>query len=344
MKRKFVILLISLLILLGMAVFLYGIYAKIKAKNVTETTYIYIPTNADFEQVAQLVGPYLKNKESFTWIANKKNYPNKVRPGKFKITEGMSNEELVNHLRGGSPEAVRVTFNNQDTPEKLAGRVSRQIEADSISLLKVINDTPFLEENGFSPQTGFSMYIPNSYEFYWNTSAEQFRSRMLKEYKEFWNPDRLNKAKKLDLSPQEVSTLASIVQKETTTIQERPVVAGLYLNRLKGNWPLQADPTVIFALRQKFGQDTTIKRVLFKDLDTDSPYNTYKRTGLPPGPIAMPDISSIDAVLNPAKHNYYYMCASVDRIGQHEFTGNLSQHNINAAKYQAWVNKQGIQR
>lgn len=344
MKKKSVLLLFSFLVLLGMAAFLYSIYAKIKAKNVTETTYIYIPTNAGFEQVAQLVGPYLKNKETFAWIANKKNYPNKVRPGKFKITEGMSNEELVNHLRGGSPETIRVTFNNQDTPEKLAGRIARQIEADSISLLKVINDTSFLEENAFNPVTGFSMYIPNSYEFYWNTSAGQFRARMLKEYKEFWNPDRLNKAKKLNLSPLEVSTLASIVQKETSTIQERPVVAGLYLNRLKDKWPLQADPTIIFALRQKFGQDTTIKRVLLKDLNTDSPYNTYKRTGLPPGPIAMPDISSIDAVLNPAKHNYYYMCASVDRIGQHEFTGSLRQHNINAAKYQAWVNKQGIQR
>lgn len=344
MKKKSLLLLFSLIILLGLAVFLYGIYAKIKAKNVTETTYIYIPTNAGFKDVAQLVGPYLKNEESFTWIANKKNYPNKIRPGKFKITEGMSNEELVNHLRGGSPETVRVTFNNQDTPERLAGRIAMQIEADSISLLKVINDTSFLEVNGFSQVTGFSMYIPNSYEFYWNTSADQFRARMLKEYEVFWNPDRRNQAKKLNLSPQEVSTLASIVQKETSTIPERPVVAGLYLNRLKDNWPLQADPTVIFALHQKFGQDTTIKRVLLKDLNTDSPYNTYKKTGLPPGPIAMPDISSIDAVLNPATHNYYYMCASVDRIGQHEFTGSLSQHNINAAKYQAWVNKQGIQR
>lgn len=344
MKKKSVILFFSLLILLAIAVFFFGIYNKIKAANVTETTYIYIPTNADFNIVAQLLDPYLKNKESFAWIANKKNYPNKVRPGKFKITSGMSNEELVNHLRGGSPEMVRLTFNNQDTPEKLAGRIAEQIEADSITLLYVINDSSFWKENGFTPLTGFSMYIPNSYEFYWNTSAEQFRMRMLKEYRIFWNPDRLDKAKKLNLSPQEVNILASIVQKETSTVQERRIVAGLYLNRLRDNWPLQADPTVIYALRQKFGQDATIKRVLLKDLNIDSPYNTYKRTGLPPGPIAMPDISSIDAVLNPAKHNYFYMCASIDRIGEHEFTGSISQHNINAAKYQAWVSKQGILR
>lgn len=344
MKKKSVILFFSLLILLAMAVFFYTIYKKIKAENVTETTYIYIPTNADFTTVTQLLEPYLKNKESFTWIANKKNYPNKIRPGKFKITGGMSNEELVNHLRGGSPETVNVTFNNQDTPEKLAGRIAEQIEADSTAVLNIINDSSFWKENGFTPLTGFSMYIPNSYEFYWNTSAEQFRTRMLKEYRTFWNADRIGKAKKLNLSPQEVSTLASIVQKETSTVQERPVVAGLYLNRLRDNWPLQADPTIIYALRQKFGQDTTIKRVLIKDLNIDSPYNTYKRTGLPPGPIGMPDISSIDAVLNPAKHDYFYMCASVDRMGEHEFTGNLRQHNINAAKYQAWISKQGIQR
>jgi UPF0755 protein len=188
------------------------------------------------------------------------------------------------------------------------------------------------------------MYIPNSYEFYWNTSAVEYREKMFKEYQLFWNKSRINKAKKYKLSPIQVTILASIVQKETATISERPKVAGLYLNRLKDFWPLQADPTIIYAIKQKYGQETEIKRVLNKDLTIDSPYNTYSNFGLPPGPIGMPDISSIEAVLNPIEHNYYYMCASVDNIGLHEFAKTLGEHNKNARKYQRWVTNQGIKR
>ena len=188
------------------------------------------------------------------------------------------------------------------------------------------------------------MYIPNSYEFYWNTNAIDFRTKMLKEYNRFWNEDRLEKAEKLKLSKEGVITLASIVQKETSNVSERTMVAGLYLNRLQNNWPLQADPTIIFALKKKYGQDKIIKRVLLNDLRIESEYNTYKNIGLPPGPIAMPDISSIDAVLNPKTHNYFYMCASVTNLGSHEFARTLTQHNRNAAKYQKWINQQGINR
>ena len=188
------------------------------------------------------------------------------------------------------------------------------------------------------------MFIPNSYELYWNTSAEKFRSRMLREYNKFWTQNRINKVKNLGLSKDQVITLASIVQKETAKKQERPMVAGLYLNRLKKGWPLQADPTVIYSIKEQKGQDFVVRRVLTKDLEIKSPYNTYLNKGLPPTLIAMPDISSIDAVLNPAKHNYMYMTASITNLGFHEFASSLSQHNRNAAKYHRWLNKQRILR
>jgi peptidoglycan lytic transglycosylase G len=344
MKMKKYILVIITLIIVITGIFAYGMYSKIYNKNVLQTAFLYIPTNADFNKVIELINPYLKNQKSFIWVAEKKNYPNIIRAGKYKITKGMNNIELVDHLRGGKQETVNLVFNNQDSLEKLAGRVADQIEADSISILQAIKDEDFLKKNKFSQQTSLNMYIPNSYDFYWNTSAEKFRDRMFVEYNKFWNDKRLEKAKKLNLTPEQVSILASIVQKETAVVAERPKVAGLYLNRLKDFWPLQADPTIIFALKQKYGQETEIKRVLSKDLTIDSPYNTYTNFGLPPGPIGMPDISSIDAVLNPIQHQYYYMCASVDKPGQHHFAKTLREHNINAREYQNWINKQGINR
>ncbi len=342
MKKKIIIVIVAILLIGG--AFAYSYYNKIFNKNVTESTFIYIPSNTDFNKVSALITPYLKDNSSFIWVAKKKNYPNKIRSGKFKIVKGMNNNELIDHLRGGEPETVKLTFNNQDRIDNLAGRIAEQIEADSISLLNAMNDVSFLEKNNFDANTAVAMYIPNSYEFYWNTSAIQFRDKMLKEYKRFWNKDRIEKAKKQNLTPLQTITLASIVQKETSTVTERTKVAGLYLNRLKDFWPLQADPTIIYAIKQKYGQDTEIKRVLNKDLTIDSPYNTYTNFGLPPGPIGMPDISSIEAILNPANHQYYYMCASVENIGQHEFAKTLSQHNVNARKYQNWINKQGIKR
>ncbi len=342
MKKKIIIVIVAILLIGG--AFAYSYYNKIFNKNVTESTFIYIPSNTDFNKVSALITPYLKDNSSFIWVAKKKNYPNKIRSGKFKIVKGMNNNELIDHLRGGEPETVKLTFNNQDRIDNLAGRIAEQIEADSISLLNAMNDVSFLEKNNFDANTAVAMYIPNSYEFYWNTSAIQFRDKMLKEYKRFWNKDRIEKAKKQNLTPLQTITLASIVQKETSTVAERPKVAGLYLNRLKDFWPLQADPTIIYAIKQKYGQDTEIKRVLNKDLTIDSPYNTYTNFGLPPGPIGMPDISSIEAVLNPTNHKYYYMCASVENIGQHEFAKTLSQHNVYARMYQNWINKQGIKR
>ncbi|MDO9276469.1 MAG: endolytic transglycosylase MltG, partial [Lutibacter sp.] len=287
---------------------------------------------------------FLKRVKPFVLVAEKLNYPDDVKPGNYKISKGMSNFELVRMLRSGKQTMVNLSFNNQDTFEKLAGRISQQIEADSISLLKAFTDKTFLNAAGLNTNNAIGMYIPNSYEFYWNTTAEDFRAKMLDEYTKFWDASRLEKAKKLNLTKNEVITLASIVQKETASVNERPIVAKLYLNRLASDWPLQADPTIIFALKAKLGNDMVIKRVFSKDLEINSPYNTYKNTGLPPGPISMPDITSIEAVLNPANHDYFYMCASVTNFGTHEFAKTLSQHNKNADIYQQWLNKQGVSR
>ncbi len=339
-KRKR--LLIALLLILGLTIIISKSYFnKVYKANVTTDTRVTIPTNANFENVTTLFGPFLKNTKSFTWVANKTKYTKRIKPGSYRISKGMNNNDLVNLLRSGNQAPIKVNFNNQDSLEKLAGRISIQIEPDSVQLLSIFKEEKFWVENGFTKETALGMYIPNSYELYWTTTASAFRSKMLQEYQIFWNKSRLEKAANLDLSPSEVMTLAAIVQKETSFVAERKTVAGLYLNRLKNKWPLQADPTIIFAIRQRYGANTEVKRVLHKDLEIKSPYNTYINPGLPPGPIAMPDISSIDAVLNPAKHDYYFMCASVTEIGKHVFAKSLSQHNVNARKYQNWVAKQG---
>ena len=208
-----------------------------------------------------------------------------------------------------------------------------------------MEDSSFLKKHNFNNATALGMYIPNSYEFFWNTSAEQFRDRMLKEYDRFWNETRLNKAKAINLTPEQVLIMASIVQKETAKADERARVAGVYMNRYKIGMLLQADPTVIYAIKKSTGDfDQVIKRVLYKDLELDSPYNTYKYVGLPPGLIAMPDISSIDAVLNYENHDYYYFVADVKNFGYHKFAKSLSQHNVNRQEYVNWINKQGVNR
>ena len=226
----------------------------------------------------------------------------------------------------------------------MAGRIANQIEADSLSLLEAFIDPSFLEKNSLNRVSVLQIFIPNTYEYYWNTSGVKFRDRMLTNYKKFWTSNRLAKAEALKMSASEVITLASIVQKETTKREERPIVAGLYLNRLKRGWALQADPTIVYALKQLKGQDYSVYLLLRTDLDINSPYNTYKNRGLPPTLIGMPDISSIDAVLNPKRHDYMYMCASVDNFGYHEFAKSLAQHNRNAARYQRWLSRQRIFR
>lgn len=342
-KKKLLITLIIGVLIIGLGI-AYSFYSKIYSSNTSKETIVFIPSSSDFDDVLTRLTPVLNNSNSFIWVANKKAYTNNIKPGKYIIKKGLNNNDLVNLLRSGNQTAIKLSFNNQDTLEKLAGRIAEQIEPDSTTILKAMTDNDFLAKNDIKIENTLSMYIPNSYEFYWNTTAVQFRDRMFKEFHTFWTENKIDQAKVQQLTIEQVITLASIVQKETSTISERSKVAGLYLNRLKNKWPLQADPTIIFALKQQLGQDTVIKRVLLKDLEINSLYNTYKHSGLPPGPIAMPDISSINAVLNPEKHQYFYMCADVNNLGKHVFAKTLAQHNRNAAKYQQWINNQGINR
>lgn len=347
MYIKKILIAIAIIGVVALGFFGYYVYNSIFTSNTSfdsKEKIVFIPTGASFQTVLDSLKPVLQDLESFSLVAQKKGYAAGVKPGRYIIQKGMNNNELVNRLRSGNTP-VKVIFNNQERLENLAGRISEQIEADSVELLKSFKEETFLQETGFDERTAIGMYVPNQYEFYWNTSAREFRERMKKEYERFWNEDRLRKAKKIGLSPQEVITMASIVQKETAKVDERPKVAGVYMNRFKNGWKLDADPTVIYAIKEKTGNfDTIIKRVLYKDLELDSPYNTYKYRQIPPGPIWMPDISSIDAVLNYQDHDFYYFVADVENFGYHKFAKNLAQHNRNKQEYIRWINKQGIKR
>lgn len=321
----------------------YNYYQKIFGQAITKEHVLYVTATNSLLDIKKELEEYSKSPETFLWVAAKKDFSN-PKPGRYVLTVGMSNNDLVNMLRSGRQTPFKLSFNNQDTLEKFAGRIAEQINADSISLLTSFKDDTFLSKNSLTDKSVLQLFIPNTYEFYWTVSPENFRSKMLVAYKRFWNDSRLQKAKKLNLTKEEVSTLASIVQKETAQNSERPIVAGLYLNRLENGWPLQADPTIIYCVKEIKGQDYVVKRVLTVDLEINSPYNTYKNKGLPPTLISMPDISAIDGVLNATKHNYFYMCASIDKIGYHEFAKTLTQHNRNAAKYQRWLSAQGVNR
>jgi UPF0755 protein len=336
---------IFILMAIGAAIVGYFAYQWAYAPNISlgkkPTTFIYIPTGSSYEDVLKILteNNVLKNKESFNQLAQLKKYKNKIKPGKYKIKNNISNNELISLLRSGKQEPVPFTFTNIRKKDELLSRIGKKLEADSAELLVLLNDAEWVKKNiGMSPETVISLFIPNTYEFNWNTSAKEFLQRMESEYKKFWTAERKQKAKKLNLTPTQVSILASIVQAEQLAIpDERPTIAGLYLNRLKTGMPLQSDPTIIYAMG-----DFSIKRVLDKYKEYDSPYNTYQHTGLPPGPIYIPEIASIDAVLNYQKSEYLYMCAKEDFSGRHNFAKTLSQHNLNARKYQAALNKQGV--
>lgn len=312
-------------------------------KFADKEVYVYIPTDSKYEDVKKIIAPYIENLDRFEMVANKRGYSDNVKPGRFLFTKGMNSYELVKAMR--TNVAVNLAFNNQERLENFAGRVGSQIEADSLSLLTSFKDSIFLKENGFNEENVLVMFIPNTYEIYWNTSAEKFRDKMIKEYRNFWNKERIAKAKKQGLTPIEATILASIVHKESVKKDERPRIAGVYLNRLRAQMPLQADPTVIYAIKKKSNDfNQVIKRVFYNDLTMSSPYNTYVNIGLPPGPIAMPDITALEAVLDPEKNNFIYFCASVDRFGYHEFAATLEEHNKNAKKYSDWINSQGVKR
>lgn len=335
---------LGLLVLGGISIYIYSIIFTPNTFFESETKSVYISTGSTLQEVVDQLHPILKDTDDFITVAQKKGYGTNVKPGHFILKKDMNNNEIVNTLRSRNVP-IKLSFNNQHRLEDLAGRVAEQIETDSLEVLSAMVSKPFLDSLGIEALESMKFYIPNTYEFYWNTSGEEFRDRMVNYYDEFWNENRLQKAEKLNLTPLEVMSLAAIVQKETAKVEERPKVAGVYLNRLRRGMKLQADPTVIFAMQnQNQDFETPIKRVLYKDLELDSPYNTYKYTGVPPGLIAMPDVSSINAVLNAESHDYLYFAADTENAGYHKFAKTLAQHNRNARAYQNWVNKQKIYR
>lgn len=347
MYRKRLLLLILLMGLLVAGFFAYYIYNALFVSNTSfegNVRYVYVSSDANYGQVRSQLDTLLQDMDTFEAVAKRKNYIGNLRPGRFPIEAGMNNNDIVNSLRSRNTP-IRVAFNNQETPYDLAGRISAQIEADSAALVGAMLDPEFLKQAGLDRHTAIAPYLPNTYEFYWNTSAEEFRDRMWDYYQQYWNEERRALARKQGLSPEEVLTLASIVQKETAKTDERPRVAGVYLNRLREGMALQADPTVIYGIKFETGNyDTIIKRVLYRDLEFDTPYNTYMYKGLPPGPIFMPDLSAVEAVLRPEKHNYFYFVVDVSNFGYHMFAESLAQHNRNKAQYIRWINAQGIRR
>ena len=308
-----------------------------------EEMYVEVPTGSTYQDVLKIISPFVKNTNDFEFIAKRRSYPENVKAGRFLLKKGMSAFQLVSAMRRNVP--VKLAFNNQERLENLCVRLSSQIEPDTTKLLATFRDTIFLKQNGFTKDNVFAMFLPNTYEVYWNISAEKFREKMLDEYNRFWTKERIAKAAALNLTPVQVIAAASIVHKESVKKSERPTIAGVYLNRLDQGMALQADPTVIYALKLRDNDfDQIIKRVLYNDLFINSPYNTYQNVGLPPGPIAMPDVDAIDAVLNAEKHDYLYFCASVEKFGYHAFATTYAQHQVNAKKYAEWMNEQGTKR
>lgn len=307
--------------------------------DMDKKSYLFIYENDGFDDVVEKLAASgnIKNMNSFIKTAKELDYPTNIVSGKYELADGMSNRELLHRLINGRQTPTRITFNNIRTKETLAQRLSSQLSMDSAAMLRVLNDTDILIKYGLKPATAVTIFIPNTYEVYWDISPENLMERMKKEYDLFWTEERLLKLNDVGLSQIEVATLASIVEEETKKKDEKPVVAGLYLNRIHKGIALQADPTVKFAL-----QDFSLKRIYKEHLTFDSPYNTYKYAGLPPGPIRIPSIESIDAVLNFQDHNYYYMCAKEDFSGYHNFASTLQEHNANAAKYRRELNRRGI--
>jgi UPF0755 protein len=340
-RRKYLIWSVSLLFFLALGFGIWA-YTKIFMPNIKTESELYVKTGTQYDELLELLSEndVLQDSLAFIYTAKLKRFKNRIMPGRYIITKDMSNHELINMIRGGKQTPVRLTFNNIRDINTLAGRVAEQIEADSVALSNLLNDSDFIEAHGFSKETVLGAFIPDTYEFYWNTSAKEFFDRMMKEYQRFWTEERLQKAEAIGLSPKEVTVLASIVQAEQSRHDdEKARIAGLYINRLERGMPLESDPTLIFA-----GGDFTVKRVLNKDKEIDSPYNTYMYRGLPPGPINMPDKASLKAVLNYEKNDYIFMCAKADFSGYHHFSKSLRKHNEYRREYQRALNKLKVYR
>ena len=305
--------------------------------QITDTTYIYIDRDDDVDSVYHKVieAGNPKQMHGFESLVRYQGY--NVKTGRYAIKPTDNMRYLHRRLSMGYQTPIKLTVGSVRTLDRIARNTARQLMIDSCEIANILNDTAYISQLGYNKETLPALFIPNTYEVYWNMSAEEFMQRMVKEHKAFWNEKRLKQAEAIGLTPIEVATLASIVEEETANQAEKPMVAGLYINRLKKGMLLQADPTVKFSM-----QDFGLKRILYKHLEVDSPYNTYKYAGLPPGPIRIPSYQGLESVLNYTKHNYLYMCAKEDFSGTHNFAVTSAQHAANARRYQQALNRRGI--
>ena len=340
--KKFIISAVGVLLVAAAAV-AYVVYNAVMSPIVKneQTVYIQVYPTDDMQRVEDMLASVVEFKTmiGFAPLMKHYKYDQRVKPGNYAIRPGDSMRDICLRLLSGNQTPVKLVVPSVRTLDRLAGAVGKQLMADSAAVITLLTDEHYLDSLGYSLATAPCMFIPNTYEVYWTMTPEQFVARMLKENKRFWNDARLAKAKAQGLTPSEVITLASIVDEETAKDDEKPLVAGLYLNRLKRGMLLQADPTVKYAVG-----DFELRRILYVHLQANSPYNTYKYAGLPPGPIRIPTIAAIESVLSPAKHSYIYMCAKEDFSGYHNFATTLTQHNANARRYQQALNKLGIKK
>ena len=322
-------------------VFIIFYFPNTKVADTSQS--IFVPTGTSFATLKKILEPHLKSTITFSLAAKAKRFDT-PRIGHFVLKPSMGNQQIINALRSGNTP-IQVVFNNQQTIAHLAGRVAEQLELDSLSLTKEIESTYFMDSVNLNREELLSLFLPNSYEMYWNISAAEFCQRMQRENDLFWNENRESKRKRLNMSRAEVITLAAIVNEESRKVDERPRVAGVYLNRLRRGMKLQADPTVVYAMKRQANDfEMVLRRVLYKDLEIKSPYNTYKYRGLPPGPITTPDISSVDAVLNAESHNYLFFVVDPKNPGYHLFASTYNEHLDNRKVYVRWLNENRIMR
>lgn len=340
-KKRNILWIAALLVILagtgGAGTVYYYFFAK--QFQTSRTAYIYIDrddsTDSVYAKIIRAGQP--KSLYGFRYLAEKNGYAGRIRTGRYAIRPTDNMRYVYRRLSLGYQEPVNLTVPSVRTLDRMARAVARQLMIDSADIARILADSAYIARMGYSKETLPSLFVPNTYEVYWNMSAEDFMKRMKKEHTAYWNEKRLKQAESIGLTPTEVATLASIVEEETADNAEKPMVAGLYINRLRKGMLLQADPTVKFGLKE-FG----LKRILFKHLEVDSPYNTYKHAGLPPGPIRIPSVQGLESVLNHARHNYIYMCAKEDFSGTHNFAATLSQHQANARRYQQALNRRKI--
>lgn len=311
--------------------------------NATKDGFVYIPRGANFEQVLDSLKPYLKNVDEFKKFAESADYPSTIKPGKYKILADDSSSSIIDRLQGGEQEEVKLRIKNEPTLYHMIGSVSRQVNVDSAALANYVMEWAAERDTALNAETVKQYFIPETYFVYWSLTPEKFMERMESQYNKVWNADRLAKAKAMNMTPLEVTTLASIVQLESSDHEEdQKAVAKAYLNRLAIDMRLEADPTSIYAHKLENGFDQKVQRVYKKLTWSHNAYNTYRNKGLPPAPICLPNVQMIDAVLNPADHDFIYFAADPDRPGYHSFAKTFEEHKKNADKYREWVKKNNI--